>query len=254
MVLNWKRRLPFYFCKWVSSTVPLLISNSKAGLEDHQKEGFRARREVVIPNGIDTETFRPDLEAGAQLRARWSVKESEILIGLVGRLVEMKGHKIFLRAAARLTRTQAGVRFVCVGDGPAAYRRYLQSFGEKLGLGDKIIWAGELREMRAVYNAFDIFTLPSVYGEGFPNVVGEAMACGVPCVVTDVGDSAWLVGKTGVVVPPANPAALLDGWQILLREGPIDSSKLRSRIIDNFSLKTLVEETEKALLEELEHQ
>ncbi len=103
--------------------------------------------------------------------------------------------------------------------------------------------------MPAIYNSLDIAVL-SPYGEGLPNVVCDAMACGVPCVVTDVGDAAYVVGETGMVVPPLDPDALAEGMRKLLESDLTTLGlKARQRIVENVSLEQLVERTEKALFE-----
>ena len=151
---------------------------------------------AVIPNGIDTSRFREMPGSGARLRALWGVRDDQILIGLVGRLDYMKDHPTFLRAAAKLTHHNDSVRFVCVGGGPISYAAQLKDLSSELGLHDRIVWAGDQDDMPSVYSALDLL-VSSSSGEGFSNVIGEAMACGVPCVVTDVGDSALIVGETG---------------------------------------------------------
>ncbi len=112
----------------------------------------------------------------------------------------MKDHVTFLRAAAQIAKGSNALRFVCVGDGPSGYRRELQGRARGLGLTDRFVWAGKRTDMPAVYNALDILCQSSA-SEGFPNVIAETMACGVPCVATDVGDSARIVGGMGVIVP-----------------------------------------------------
>jgi len=114
-----------------------------------------------------------------------------------------------------------------------------------LGLHGRLVWAGAREDMPAVYSALDI-ACSSSWGEGFPNVIGEAMACGVPCVVTDVGDSAWIVGETGFVVSPKDPQELAKSLQktiTLVEENELDRGMIRQRIIDNFSLSAFVEKT-----------
>jgi glycosyltransferase involved in cell wall biosynthesis len=142
--------------------------------------------------------------------------------------------------------------FVCVGDGEAGYRDEIRMLGDKLGLSKRLIWAGIRHDMRAVYNALDIVTSSSIYGEGFPNVIGEAMACGVPCVVTDVGDNARIVDDTGIVVPPNKPDALCDGWKRMLKStSSISAGRtavIREHIVDRFSIKRLIENTSEALI------
>ncbi|MBD1903538.1 glycosyltransferase [Trichocoleus sp. DQ-A3] len=245
--LNWKRAIPFSLCKWISASVPLIVANSKAGLAYHEAQGYRAKTSIVIPNGIDIELFKPDLEVRARVRAEWGISEDSILIGLVGRLDPIKDHPTFLRAAALLCKQRQDVRFVCVGTGPEIYAQKLYQLTEKLDISEKVIWAGVRVDMPAVYNAFDIATSSS-YSEGFPNVIGEAMACGVTCLVTDVGDSAWIVGDTGVVVPPLNPEAFAAGVKQLildklLNRNYISVIRTRMRIISEFNCARYIERT-----------
>jgi glycosyltransferase involved in cell wall biosynthesis len=121
-----------------------------------------------------------------------------------------------------------------------------------LGLNGSLIWAGERYDMTAVYNAMDIVTSSSSFGEGFSNVIGEAMACGVPCVVTDVGDSARIVGKTGIIVPPKDPQALADGWRNMLKRLNDKSysfkEKARARIVSHYSSEIFIQKTSKKFL------
>jgi len=244
---NWKQELPFHLCQKVSASVPLLIANSQAGLADHEAQGYRCKRHVVIPNGIDICLFCPNREAGMKIRKEWRVSEGETLIGIVGRLSPMKDHPMFLKAAALLAKQRKDVRFVCIGDGSMDYRQELYRLADKLGLAELIIWAGKRTDMSAVYNALDIAVSSSSYGEGFPNVVGEAMACGVPCVVTDVGDSASIVGQAGLVIQPGHTEALVDAWLQLIVKKLITRKTCRERIVKKFSLLTLVNKTETIL-------
>lgn len=208
---------------------------------------------VVIPNGIDTEIFKPDAGSGTRIRAEWGIKEDEKVIGLVARLDPMKDHPTFLEAAAILVKERKDVRFVCVGDGPDLYKSRLRELSCKYGLETKLIWTGTRSDMPFVYNTLDIATSSSSYGEGFPNVIGEAMACGVPCVVTDVGDSGWIVGDTGIVLAPKSPGSIVMGWNSLLS---LDLTKMmslkekvRRRVIENMSVQKMVYNTEQLLAE-----
>ena len=232
------------FC---SRFADLIIVNSKAGREYWVEKGFPAAKVEVIPNGIDTNMFSPSSLARQQMRVEWNIGENQILIGLVGRLDPMKDHANFLMAASRLSQDRADVRFVCVGDGPNDYREELMAQAEQLGLNERLIWAGPRSDMPTVQNALDIAVSSSI-GEGFPNVIGEAMACGVPCVVTDVGDSAWIVGETGIVVSPGDPEALAGGWRrCLAMDRTSTGPAARNRIIENFGVQRLAERTEQLL-------
>lgn len=192
----------------LSRFADLIICNSTAGKDFHASRGYRRSKMVVIPNGIDSGRFRPDRPAGKPIRAEWGVTDAELLVGMVGRLDPMKDHVTFLRAAAIVASERRDVRFVCVGQGPAPYRDTLARLSMDLQLGNRVIWAGERTDLPAVYNAIDLAVSSSAYGEGFPNVVAEAMATGVPCVVTDVGDSRFVVGDAGWVCPRGSPSEL----------------------------------------------
>lgn len=247
---DWLARLVFRIECFFSRFADLIIVNSNAGRNYHLKHGFPESKMVVIPNGIDTEQFKPDFAARARLRAEWGIKEHEKLIGIVARLDPMKDHPTFLRAAAILAKEREDVRFVCVGDGPEPYSSEMKELSRECGLEGKLIWTGVCNDMPAVYNALDIVSSSS-YGEGFPNVVGEAMACGVPCIVTDVGDSALIVGETGIVVPPKNSQTLANGLMVMLKNlnnnPSLLNEQVRKRIISQFNQESLVDKTAEVL-------
>lgn len=247
---GWLGRLIFQLESILSPLTDAIVVNSQAGKDYYLSQGFAGDKLVVIPNGIDTERFKPDAEAGAKVRAEWGIAEDKILIGLVGRLHPMKDHPTFLKAAALLCQERQDVRFVCVGTGAENYAQELSRLTEDLGISERVIWAGERADIPAVQNALDIACSSSCYGEGFPNVIGEAMACGVPCLVTDVGDSAAIVGDTGVVVPAQNPEALKIGMNTLIENIALNNysrEHIRQRIIDHFSVLQLVQKTEAVL-------
>jgi len=247
--INWKVSLPSYLCKLVSASVPLMISGSEAGYISRKAKGYSCPKQIVILNGIDVDRFGPDPQARVRMRWEFGVVEDDKLIGRVGRLAPEKGYPNFLEAAALLAKERKDVRFVIVGDGPNSYRRHLQLLSKDLGLTERLIWAGTRDDMAAVYNALDI-VCSSSYTEGFGLTVAEAMACSVPCVVTDVGDSAKIVGDQGIVVPPGDPERLADGLKtMMLQLHDLKPHLIRERIMSRFSIETMVESTEKALLE-----
>ena len=232
---------------YLSRFADLIIVNSKAGFKHALGKGFPEKKMMVIPNGIDTERFKPNPEAGLSVRHEWGVKDDEILIGVVGRLDRNKDHPTFLNAASLLAKQNANVRFLCLGTGPEEYRKKLLALEGSLDLSNRVIWSNTRSDMPAVFNALDISCSSSIT-EGFSNIIGEAMACGVPCVVTDVGDSSYIVGETGIVVPPSDPEALMAGWIECMNKDKKEKSKqARSRIQNNFSLPHLIQRTENAL-------
>jgi len=235
---------------WLSRRADLVIANARAARADAAARGMPADRIAVIANGIDTVAMCPDAAAGRALRATWGIAPDAFVVGMVARLDPMKDFPGFIAAAVAFAQKNPDARFVVVGDGPPAYRRELAAMADARGLGDRLVWAGEASELAPVYNAFDIATLPSAFGEGFPNVVGEAMACGIPVVATDVGDVRLVVGDCGEVVPPRQPDLLAEGWTRMrsrVRENPDLRAEARARILRQFDVNTMVDKTEQAL-------
>lgn len=234
----------------LSRTAEVIVANSHAGAAWAAKRGFPSERVRVVENGIDTERFRPDAQGRERVRREWGVRDDERLVGLAARLDVMKDHRNFLHACARLAASRANVRFVCVGGGPAAYRDELHAYAAQLGIASRLIWAGVRADMPCVYNALDVASSSSSFGEGFSNAIGEAMACGVPCVVTDVGDSARIVGDLGEVAPPRDADALSAALERLLNRlerEPDLGARARARIEAQFSLSRMIERTQAIL-------
>jgi glycosyltransferase involved in cell wall biosynthesis len=246
---DWLARVVFRISCWLSRHADLIIANSRAGCEYHIGQGYPRRRMIVIPNGIDTERFRPDHDARQRIRREWNVPDEEKLIGVVGRLDPMKDHATFLRAAALLARDRLDVRFVCVGNGRPRFAADLRAMGQSLGLSDRLLWVEGKDDVQAVFNALDIVVNSSRFGEGFGNAIAEAMACGVPCVVTDVGDSAWIVGDRGEVVLPNDPEALKKAIASLLDHPKYGASEVREHIVRIASVPQLISSTEQALMD-----
>lgn len=240
-ISRWSYKAECFFSRFADR----IIANSHAGLDYAVAHGFPREKMCVVHNGIDTEYFAPDHSLGLPLRTQWGVADNQVLIGLVGRIDPMKGHEIFLQAAAILKENATDTRFVCVGDGEKAYVERMQAVAKDLKLNNVLIWAGVQSDMPAVYNALDLL-VSSSFGEGFSNVIAEAMACDVPCVVTDVGDSADIVGDCGELVPP-NQSQLLADTITRQIENPPDKLACRDRVVSLYSLSTYIDQTEAAL-------
>lgn len=244
-------RIAFRLECWLSRWADLIIVNSWAGRDYHIDKGFPAEKLKVIPNGIDTQRFCPDQEARQCSRLAWGLTDSDVLIGLIARFDPMKDHPGFLRAAAALARTYPNVRFLCMGGGDPAYRESMKHLAQELGLDARMLWLHPSNDMPKIYPALDILTSSSCFGEGFSNVIGEAMASGVPCVVTDVGDSARIVGDVGRTIPPRDTDALVNAWRELLELSDAEKAtlgvKARQRIDSHFSVDSLVTATVAAL-------
>ena len=246
---DWLTRRSYALERRFAAFPDLIVVNSEAGLKHLRAKGFPQEKTVAIPNGVDVQTFRPRPDGRRRVRAEWGISENQRLVGSVGRLDPLKDHRTFLRAASLLGPKNSDLRFVCVGDGPPDYRAGLQEFARELGLGRRLIWVTKRDDMPDVYSAFDVHCLSSI-SEGFPNVLAEAMACGVPCVATNVGDSMAIVGDTGTVVPPGEPEAMAQAWLSTLDRlagDPSLGSKAREHIADNFSEETMIQRSAETL-------
>lgn len=243
----------FKACARLSRRPSVVIANSQAGQAFHASNGYHPRRWLVIPNGFDLGTFAPDFAARASVRADLGLCPDDILIGLVGRYDPMKDHETFFQAAMLLAERDPRIHFLLAGREvvPGNVELTRSITGHKVY--NSVHMLGERADIPRLMSSLDIYASSSSYGEGFANVVGEAMACGVPCVVTDVGDSAAIVGDTGVVVPPRDPRAMADAWERLIEAGPEARHDLgqaaRRRIVENYSLESVVRRYEDLYLE-----
>lgn len=224
----------------LSNRPAAVISNSRRALDLHIGMGFRPRRTEVIPNGFDLSRFRPDPEAGARVRAELSIPESAPVVGMVARFDPQKGHDTFFAAAGLLSGRFKDAHFILAGLGVEPGNPEIASLAGAAGLGSRVHLLGRREDTPALMNSLAVLACPSSYGEGFPSVAGEAMACGKPCVVTDVGDSAYVVGDTGKVAPPKDPPALAEALGEVLSMPPGVLAGLgraaRERVEKNFSL------------------
>lgn len=205
----------------------LVICNSRAGRDYYAARGYPRHKMHVIPNGIDTGYFQP----------RPHKPSKTLTFGLVGRMSPMKDIATFLHAAA----LDPHAKFIIVGSGDAKYETEMRALAATLGLADRVTWQPAQNDMPAVYSTFDCLVNSSAFGEGFSNVIGEAMACGVPCIASDVGDSAWIIGNKAQIFPAQDHEALV---QCMIAFSPHNP---RQRIVDEFSVEKLVERTSRLL-------
>ncbi len=226
----------------------LIIANSTKGMEDHKALGFNGNRMAIIHNGFDTNMFRPDPLAREYLIKHLNIPHDSLLIGLVARWDPMKDHVTFLTAALELAHQFNSVQFVLAGDGINADNENLLPFINDRKLQGRLHLLGIRQDIQRILASLDILTSSSAYGEGFSNTICEAMSCGVPCVITDVGDSADIVGDTGRIVPPRNPNAIKEAWIDLIAMGVEKRRALgeaaRARIQDNYDIYAIVEQFE----------
>lgn len=192
----------------VSRTPTHIIYNSAVSAGQHEEIGYSPNFRKVIPNGFDYEKFKPDQIAREVVRQKLFTSTRGAVVIHVARFHPMKDHETSLRAAANLLIGFPETKFVMVGKHMTVRNKILMTYIEDLNLSDSVILLGERDDLPELLAASDIGLLSSAWGEGFPNVIGEAMASGIPCVVTDVGDSAIIVNDCGLVVPPRDSSAL----------------------------------------------
>jgi glycosyltransferase involved in cell wall biosynthesis len=221
-----------------------IIYNSQTSANQHENLGYCAEKRVIIPNGFDCQALCPDEAARKAVRAEFGIADDTVLIGLVARYHLMKDHISFLKAAGVVARSHAQAKFVLAGTGVSSKQSELAEAVRQNGLQDRTILLGERSDIPRLNNAFDIACSASAWGEGFSNSIGEAMACGIPCAVTDVGDSAYIVGNSGLAAPPREPNALANAIARLIDLGCAGrrqlGAKARSRIETEFSLPAIV--------------
>ncbi|MGH9720028.1 MAG: glycosyltransferase [Bryobacteraceae bacterium] len=218
-----------------------ILCNSTTSARLHEEHlGFASDRWEIIPNGFELDKYAPSAPARADVRQELGVPADALLLGLMGRYNPVKDHGNFLRAARSMRAGRENkIYFVMAGTGVDGANRELARQIAELGLNGSVRLLGERDDMPRVTAALDL-AVNSSYSEGFPNVVGEAMSCGVPCVVTDVGDSAWLVGNTGFKVAPRDSEALAAACRTLIDLGAEGRRALglaaRQRVASEFSL------------------
>lgn len=240
----WVARLDARLSRWVPAAIVCCAAQAR---DVHVRLGYAAEKFVIIPNGYDVGRFRPDAAARARLRAEWGVPDGVPLLGMVARFDPQKDHANLLAACARLQASGADFAAVLVGTGCDAGNAALVQQLAAAGLTQRVRLLGRRDDVPAVMAALDVHVLSSL-GEAFPNVLAEAMACGTPCVTTDVGDAAQIVGETGWVVPPRDAAALAEGIAAALkewRERPDEWAArrcaARERIVETFGLDRMVQ-------------
>jgi glycosyltransferase involved in cell wall biosynthesis len=242
-------------CIWSSGWLPSrIVCCSEASREVHARLGYPQKKMMVVPNGSDLAAFRPDPEARRSVCEELGLRVETPLIGLVARFDLPKDHRTFVQAAGLLHTRVPEAHFILCGDSITRENPQLTEWIDAARVRSRCHLLGRRLDVPRLSAALDVATSSSSFSEAWPLAVGEAMACGVPCAVTDVGDSSVIVGDTGRVVPPKNPQALADAWHGLLTLGPDERARLsqaaRRRMEEHFDLLGAVAKYEK-LYEEL---
>lgn len=227
--------------RW-SSRIANIIYNSRLSMDQHTAIGYSDDRGLVIPNGFDCDRFKPRSDARSKVRRELGIDDDVILIGIVARYHPMKDHATFFNAAKQLLAKHSGAHFLLAGANVVRHNPELTGLIASLGLQENVHLLGERSDIPDITASLDISTLSST-SEAFPNVVGEAMACGVPVVATDVGENAEIIGTTGVVVPAGDAGALARAWLDLVARDANSRRELgrraRDKICGDFAIQTI---------------
>lgn len=230
--------------KWVPSQI---LSCSERAREVHVSRGYVVEKMVVVPNGFDLARFKPDSHVRSRIRAELGVADQTPLVGMIGRFDRLKNHVGFFEAVGLLHKRMPQVHFVLAGQGINTENPVLMRVAADSGVSANTHLLGLRNDMPSLMAALDVLASPS-FGEAFPNVLGEAMACGVPCVVTDVGDCASIVGDVGRVVASGDMAGLALEIEALLALPAAEKRSLsegaRARVEHHFEIGTVVRQYE----------
>ena len=233
-------RFVAWACARLSRRVPArAISCSERAADIHRGIGYSVPFEIV-PNGLSVDEWRPRPELRQHVRAELGFTESEFVFAHAGRNDLQKHHSGLALAFNRVHAMWPNARLLLCGNGLAPMETYFQALPFTREARKAVIALGARDDLTRLWQAADAFVLSSLFGEAFPNVVAEAMACGLPCVVTDVGDAAEIVGQTGKVVPPSDPEALATAMMALLELPAEERRRLgaaaRQRVLDRYTI------------------
>lgn len=247
---NWPVRLSLQLERRLVRHADMVIVNSRTGERDLSR-GKHYEHLVVIENGFEPERFRFDESGRRRKRASWQVADETPVVGCVARLDPMKDHATLLQAFALLRQSHANARLICVGTLLQPHFSELRELTRRLRLDEVVRWVEHESDLGALYSGFDALCLSSAYGEGFSNVLAEAMACGVPCVATDVGDARRILSSADYLVPPRDPDSVARALAAALAQGSACSELRAAKIHRDFSVRNLADKTEAALTEAL---
>ena len=247
MADTWKTRVVRRICAFLSGILPsVIVTDAQKSADVHTALGYPIKKIVVIPNGVDLTVFRQDETQRQMVRQELRVEPEQVLIGLVARWHPLKDHANLLQALAIVRANKRLFRCVLAGSDMKHDNHALMELIHDNGLDDHVILLGPRSDVSAIMNAIDLHVLSSCT-ESLPVAVIEAMSCGTPCVVTDVGDAARIIGDTGWVAAPRSPTALATVVEFAI-EALEKTSKgtlgqlCRDRITQNFSLDKMAEE------------
>ena len=246
-------RLAIRAGSYITRSPSRIIYNSAAAADQHEALGFHSGKRAILANGFDLERFKPDALARKDFREKLDISPDKLLLGVVGRSHPMKNHHGWLQAFRQTIDVNKNMHCIMAGTGVAGPDSLLSKTVKELSLEEHVTLLPQTPNPEKLYPALDLLVMPSSWGEGFPNVVGEAMACGVPALVTNIGDASVIVGDTGFVAGDSTPETLA---QQVLSVSLIGQAKLavmgqraRERMVRNYGLSIAADAYEKVIEE-----
>lgn len=227
--------------KWVNG----IVTNSIEAKKTHISAGYHPGKFILIPNGFDVSAFKAVSRSTARMTL--GIREGDFLVVTVGRWDVQKGYDVLISGLKMALKEIQNVTLLLAGTGLDTQNVELRRLIFQNDVTDHVVLVGRRDDICTVLSAGNLY-VSSSYGEGFSNAIGEAMACGLPCIVTDAGDSAILVGEEGFVIPRGDPSAVADAIVGLAKRDEAERSRiglqLRQRIIHNYGIESVTDQYE----------
>ena len=242
-----------------SMSVTRILYNAYLSDEQHNAIGYSHQNTRIIPNGFDTQLFAPNAYMRNNSRHLLGIPDDALVIGMFAHYRPQKNHALFLEAARLLLQHQKNVHFVLAGQDVTPDNPALLPWLQRISAQQNVHLLGERKDIPSLLNALDIFSLTASGGEGFPNSVGEAMACGIPCLTTDIGDLPRIIGNTGktLQVHEATPSALAFAWLEWINAGDVWRKEIglqaSVRIRQYYNIQSITEQYQNTYLELVNH-
>lgn len=209
----WIVRILALLSNWIPNQI---ICCSESAYQTHLALGYSKEKMVVIPNGVDTSYFQPNSSASDLIKKELGLEEKVCLIGMFARYHPQKDFQTLIHAAKNLLQKNSRIHFVLAGAGVDSSNQELMGWVKSENLQNHFHLLGNRNDMPTLIAAMKVITLTSSHGEAMPQILTEAMACGVPCVATNIGDVKKIISETGFVVEAKQPASLAEAWQKLI--------------------------------------
>lgn len=235
-----------YLCGIFSWLIPTsIICNSKISIKIHRRYLYK-NNFTLIYNGVDTEIYKPNYNNRFKIRKKLNIEKNVFLVGCVARFDPQKDHLNLIKAINFIKKYDFNLKLVLIGKGIKNLNKECNKFIRENKLNKKIILLENQNNINEFYNSFDLFILPSLYGEAFPNVIAEAMSSKLICISTDVGDSKFIISNNNFIIPTNNPSLMCDKiieiyklYKNNLKQFEYLTKKNRDYVIDNFNLQTM---------------